>query len=104
MLAAAAVAAALLLLARRSPVGALLCVAALGWALGTGRLQPPAEVRAPLASLRSTVTGAQEELKARIACNVATRRAFAAGPDELEAAVTAAEAACPSAGDPLPGD
>ena len=103
MLAAAGVLAALVLIARRSPAAGMLCVAALGWAFGTGRLQPPAEIREPLRDARAIWAGAQAATEARMRCSILTRRALAAGPNELEAAVTAAERECPSAGDPLRG-
>jgi hypothetical protein len=91
------------LVARRFPAAGVLCVAALGWALSTDRIQPAAEIRGPLHDVRAVWTGAQAATEARMRCSVLTRRALAAGPDELEAAVTAAERACPSAGDPLRG-
>jgi hypothetical protein len=104
VLALAAAVVALVLLARRSPVAALLCVAAVGWALSTERLHPPRALQGPLQAVRTVWVGAQAATEARIRCDVLTRRALAAGPSELEAAVAAAERACPSAGDPLEGD
>jgi hypothetical protein len=103
VLAAAGVLVALALVARRSLAVGVLCVAALGWALGTDRLQPPAELRGPLHAVGAAWTAAQAATEGRMRCSVLTSRAFAAGPNELEAAVTAAERACPSAGDPLRG-
>jgi hypothetical protein len=101
VLVAAGVLLAVVVVGRRRPVAGMLCVAALAWALSTDRLQPPAEIRGSLQDVRATWTGAQAATEARMRCSVLTRRALAAGPSGLEAAVTAAERACPSAGDPL---